>query len=106
MGQQQTESKRQSPGAMNAYGDAALPDGFNFLSGIDEAGEYNYWKHVDYIVQQARQRGIYIAIVCVWGGNVKSGNWNVILMKDTLNRKNLWRKHAGNERQTDLSGRY
>ncbi|MDR2148888.1 MAG: glycoside hydrolase family 140 protein [Tannerella sp.] len=65
-----------SLGAMNAYGHAALPDGFNF-SGIDEAGEYNYWKHVDYIVQQARQRGIYIAIVCVWGGNVKSGNVSV-----------------------------
>lgn len=58
--------------AMNAYGHAALPNGFDFKD-IDKEGEYNYWKHVDYIVQQARMRGIYIAIVCVWGGNVKNG---------------------------------
>jgi hypothetical protein len=63
-------------GAMNAYGDAALPRGFDF-AGIDRDGEYNYWKHVDFIVRQAQQRGIYIAIVCVWGGNVKSGNVSV-----------------------------
>lgn len=61
-----------SLGAMNGYGYPALPNGFDF-SGIDKAGEYNYWKHVDYIVQQAAQRGIYIGMVCVWGGSVKSG---------------------------------
>ena len=60
-----------SLGAMNAYGHQALPNGFDF-SGIDRDGEYNYWKHVDYIVQQAASRGIYIGIVCVWGGNARS----------------------------------
>jgi hypothetical protein len=63
-------------GATNAYGDYALPNGFDFTH-IDKPGEYNYWKHTDYIVKQAAQRGIYIGIVCVWGGNVKSGNMSV-----------------------------
>ena len=65
-----------SLGAMNIYGDAALPNGFDF-TGIDKSDEYNYWKHVDFIVKQAQQRGIYIGMVCVWGGNVKSGNVSV-----------------------------
>ncbi|MDR0811972.1 MAG: glycoside hydrolase family 140 protein, partial [Paludibacter sp.] len=61
-----------SLGATNAYGHFALPARFDF-SKIDKDGEYNYWKHVDYIVEQAQARGVYIGIVCVWGGNVKSG---------------------------------
>lgn len=56
--------------AMNAYGDWALPDGFDFRN-IDKRGEYNYWQHVDYIVERARQSGIYIGIVCVWGTPVQ-----------------------------------
>ena len=58
-------------GMMSAYAHPALLNRFDF-SGIDKDGEYNYWKHVDYIVQQAASRGIYIAIVCVWGGNARS----------------------------------
>ena len=50
--------------AMNSYGHFALPYGFDF-SNIDKPGIYNYWQHIDYIVETARQRGIYIAIVCV-----------------------------------------
>ncbi|MDR2840276.1 MAG: glycoside hydrolase family 140 protein [Paludibacter sp.] len=61
-----------SLGATNAYGHFALPNGFDF-SNIDKEGENNYWKHVDYIVETAQRRGVYIAIVCVWGGSVKSG---------------------------------
>jgi hypothetical protein len=58
--------------AMNTYGHYALPSGFDF-DNIDKPGEYNYWKHIDYLVEQAQQRGIYIGIVCVWGGSVKAG---------------------------------
>ncbi|GHT70715.1 hypothetical protein AGMMS50239_39380 [Bacteroidia bacterium] len=58
--------------ATNAYGHFALPNGFDFKN-IDKAGEYNYWKHIDYMVESAQNRGIYIGIVCVWGGNVKAG---------------------------------
>lgn len=52
--------------AMNVYGHEALPDGYNFKD-IDKKGQYNYWKHIDYIVEQAEKRGIYVGIVCVWG---------------------------------------
>jgi len=58
--------------AINAYGSWALPNGFDF-SNIDKKGEYNYWQHVDFIVQEAQKNGVYIGIVCVWGGNVKAG---------------------------------
>lgn len=57
--------------SMNVYGHWALPNGFDFKD-IDKAGEYNYWQHVDYIVERAQRSGIYIGIVCVWGGPVKS----------------------------------
>ncbi|MBP1639648.1 MAG: putative cellulase [Bacteroidetes bacterium] len=58
--------------AMNAYGQWALPNGFDFKN-LDKKGEYNYWQHVDYIVKEAEKRGLYIGLVCVWGGNVKAG---------------------------------
>lgn len=57
--------------SMSTYGHWALPNGFDFKN-IDKAGEYNYWQHVDYIVERAQRSGIYIGIVCVWGGAVKS----------------------------------
>ncbi len=62
--------------AMNFYGHWALPNGFDFKN-IDKAGEYNYWQHVDYIVERAQRNGIYIGIVCVWGGPVKSKQLSV-----------------------------
>jgi hypothetical protein len=58
--------------AMNSYGHYATPDGFDFKN-IDKQGEYNYWKHIDYIVECAQRNGIYIGIVCVWGSNVQAG---------------------------------
>ncbi|MBN2183361.1 MAG: glycoside hydrolase family 140 protein [Sedimentisphaerales bacterium] len=33
--------------------------------------EYDYWDHVDYIVETAAQKGIYIAMVPTWGSNVR-----------------------------------
>lgn len=38
---------------------------------------YTYWDHFDYIFDQAEQNGIYIGMVCIWGGLVKSGLMNV-----------------------------
>ena len=35
--------------------------------------DYGYWEHLDYIVSQAGRRGIYIGMVCIWGGLVKEG---------------------------------
>ena len=34
---------------------------------------YGYWDHLDYIIDLARQNGIYIGMVCIWGGLVKAG---------------------------------
>jgi hypothetical protein len=62
--------------ATNAYGHSALPHGYDFTN-IDKEGEYNYWKHIDFMVERAQRSGIYIGIVCVWGGNVKAGKMSV-----------------------------
>lgn len=62
--------------AMNTYGHWALPNGFDFRN-IDKKGEYNYWQHVDYIVEKAQNKGIYVAIVCVWGTPVQKQQMSV-----------------------------
>lgn len=58
--------------AYNAYGQSSHPAGYDF-SDIDRPGVYGYWDHMDYIVQTAERHGIYIGMVCIWGGLVKSG---------------------------------
>lgn len=62
--------------AFNAYGQMSMPDGFNF-DGIDRPGVYGYWDHMDYIIDQAGRRGIFVGMVCIWGSMVKSGKMNV-----------------------------
>jgi hypothetical protein len=66
----------------NVYGDNALinedvskpnvTDGNDFKN----EKEYDYWDHVDFIVDEAAKRGIYMAMVPVWGSNVKGGKVN------------------------------
>ncbi|MBS1512863.1 MAG: glycoside hydrolase family 140 protein [Bacteroidetes bacterium] len=63
--------------AVNLYGDSAIQNknlaqpvttpGNNFYN----AAEYDYWDHVDYVIDEAAKRGIYMALVPVWGGNIK-----------------------------------
>ena len=36
-----------------------------------------YFEHVDYVIQQAQQRGIYIALLPTWGDKVFTHNWGV-----------------------------
>lgn len=65
--------------AVNVYGDSALINqhvatpaiskGNNFSN----AAQYDFWDHVDYVIDQAAQRGLYMALVPVWGTNVKNG---------------------------------
>ncbi|MGZ3755793.1 MAG: glycoside hydrolase family 140 protein [Mucilaginibacter sp.] len=62
---------------VNAYGDSALVNknvstprvtpGNTFGKG----NEYDYWDNVDWVVTQATQRGLYVALVPVWGSVVK-----------------------------------
>jgi hypothetical protein len=59
----------------NTYGDSALIN--HNVSTPKTTNGYDYWDHVDYIVDEAAERGIYIALVPVWGGNVKAGHVSV-----------------------------
>ncbi len=61
--------------AYNVYGQMSHPDGYDF-SYIDKPGVYGYWNHMDYIIETAARNGIYIGMVCIWGGNVKAGLMN------------------------------
>ncbi|TKC10119.1 DUF4038 domain-containing protein [Pedobacter polaris] len=45
----------------------AIIEGNNYKDSI----QYDYWDHVDYIIDEAGKRGIYMALVPVWGTNVK-----------------------------------
>lgn len=62
--------------SMNVYGQYSMTDGFDF-SHIDKKGVYGYWDHMDYIIRTAESKGIYIGMVCIWGGLVRSGQMNV-----------------------------
>lgn len=61
--------------AYNIYGQMSMTDGWDF-SNIDIPGRYGYWNHMDYIVDTAERNGIYIGMVCIWGGLVKAGLMN------------------------------
>lgn len=58
--------------AYNVYGQSSHPFGYDF-TGIDRPGVYGYWDHMDYIIRTAERNGIYIGMVCIWGGLVKGG---------------------------------
>jgi hypothetical protein len=65
--------------AKNVYGDSALirQNVANPLvtegNAFEDTTQYDYWDNVDYVVDKAAEKGIYIAMVPVWGSNVKSG---------------------------------
>ena len=67
---------------VNAYGDTATLKNNVALANVTpgnsftSTAEYDYWDHVDYIVDKAAEKGIYMALVPVWGGNVKAGHVN------------------------------
>ena len=61
--------------ATNVYGFSSHPSGYDF-SDVDRDGDNGYWRHMDFIVDRAAERGIYIGMVCIWGGLVKSGKMN------------------------------
>lgn len=39
-----------------------------------DAKAYDFWDHAEFIIDEAAKRGIYMALVAVWGSNVKGGN--------------------------------
>ncbi len=66
----------------NMYGDSALvnknvatpklTEGASF----SDSTAYDFWDHVDFVIDKAAEKGIYMALVPVWGGNVKNGGVN------------------------------
>ncbi|MDN3669355.1 glycoside hydrolase family 140 protein [Echinicola jeungdonensis] len=70
-------------GAVNAYGDSALinqnvaepliTEGDDFSDSI----AYDFWDHIDFVVNTAEEKGLYVAMVPVWGNNVKNGGVTV-----------------------------
>ncbi len=58
--------------SFNRYGRMSHPAGWD-MSQASKPGEYGYWEHLDYIVDVAESHGIYIGMVCIWGGLVKAG---------------------------------
>lgn len=68
------------PNSVNVYGDSALvnldvskPDTTKGNSYTDSV-QYDFWDHVDYVIDKAAEKGIYMALVPVWGTNVKNGH--------------------------------
>lgn len=56
----------------NAYGKLPLVNGDPAKPAV-AAGEYGYWEHVEYIIDEANARGMYIALLPAWGSWVNSG---------------------------------
>ncbi len=66
-------------GAKNIYGDSALinksiakplvTEGSDFNDSV----QYDFWDHMDYVVDLAESKGLYMAMVPIWGNNVKDG---------------------------------
>ncbi len=68
---------------VNFYGDTALvnrnPAQPNTTPGNNPQveSEYDYWDHVDFVIDKAAEKGIYLAMVPVWGSIVRAGQFTV-----------------------------
>jgi hypothetical protein len=64
---------------INVYGDSALIGRDVTLpaetkgNDFEDPVAYDFWDHVDYIISLAENKGIYMALVPVWGSNVRNG---------------------------------
>ena len=68
--------------------DPTLPD----LSGDEGASGYNYWEHVDFIIDYAARLGIYIALLPTWGDkfNKMWGKGPVIFKRNNAGIYGKW----------------
>jgi hypothetical protein len=75
--------------AVNIYGDSALIkhdiDNPAITPGnaADDPAQYDFWDHVDYLINLAKNKGLYMALVPVWGSNVRNGNINIAKAENT-----------------------
>src|SRR5690606_35977425 len=69
--------------SVNVYGDSSIVNQDISKPLVTEGSnpevdaEYDYWDHIDYIIDKAAQKGIYMALVPVWGTPVKEGKVSV-----------------------------
>jgi len=66
-------------GAKNIYGDSALvkqnvakpvvTEGSTYA----DSTQYDFWDHMDFVIDKAAEKGLYVGLVPIWGSNVKSG---------------------------------
>lgn len=56
--------------SFNIYGQRGNDADFDFKN-ASRPGVYGYWEHLDYIVEAAERNGIYIAMDCIWGSQLK-----------------------------------
>ena len=101
--------------ARNFYGDSALVkrDVSQALvtpgTSFESVKEYDYWDHVDFIIDLAGQKGLYMALVPVWGSNVKGGGvsreqasiYSTWLAKRYADRPNVIWLNGGDIRGSD-----
>lgn len=68
--------------AKNIYGDSALVNKdvskpvLTDQNDYRDSSAYDYWDHIDYVVDKAAEKGLYMALVPVWGTNVKEKKVN------------------------------
>jgi hypothetical protein len=68
---------------VNVYGDTPFANGNSGRpkttpgDNPEVASEYDYWDHVDFVVDKAAKKGIYLAMIPVWGGIVKQGRFTL-----------------------------
>ena len=69
--------------SVNVYGDSSIINMDVSKPAITKGNDfkdskaYDFWDHVDYIIDLAEKKGIYMALVPVWGTNVKEKKVNV-----------------------------
>jgi hypothetical protein len=101
----------------NYYGDSAFfnndPTKPNITPGSSnqDSNAYDYWDHVDYIVDLAAEKGIYIAMVPIWGSAAKSisadkkwvANYASWLAYRYRNRQNIIWLNGGDIRGNEMT---
>jgi hypothetical protein len=98
---------------VNVYGDSAFTGKdiaqpkTKTSDGTYNKRVYGFWDHVDYIIDEAAKRNIYMALVPVWGSNVKHINteqaksYAVFLANRFKDKKNIIWLNGGDIKGTD-----
>lgn len=70
--------------SFNAYGRTSHPAAHDYeaIAAAEQGDSLAYWNHLDYIIDRAAERGIYVAMVPVWGGLVKGGKMDAAQAAD------------------------